>query len=210
MKQEPNSRRAAHADAREGIPASSGRGGRQITRDGRDDQPEDHQPYPWLRVSIDVDDGHAAAVIDPAQARHLAEHLGAWADSTQGQRSAAGRIPLDHLTSDQYDQLCDDLDRYRRAADPELQQRLEAAIRALGKSETELAQLRADIAACREQQWPQRLGQAEKALSRARAECDRIEAAVRANPQSPDFDGAYLAALGHILAALDEPKEPTP
>lgn len=31
MKQEPNSRRAARADARERIPASSGRGGRQET-----------------------------------------------------------------------------------------------------------------------------------------------------------------------------------
>lgn len=32
-------------------------------------------------------------------------------------------------------------------------------------------------------------------------ECDRIERAVRANPTSPDFDGAYLACLGHIRKA---------
>lgn len=40
------------------------------------------------------------------------------------------------------------------------------------------------------------------AVVRARAECDRIEAAVRTNPTAPDFDGAYLAALKHIRAAL--------
>jgi hypothetical protein len=39
------------------------------------------------------------------------------------------------------------------------------------------------------------------ALVRVLAECDRIERAVRANPTSPDFDGAYLAAIGHIRQA---------
>lgn len=39
-------------------------------------------------------------------------------------------------------------------------------------------------------------------VERVRAECDRIETAVRANPTNPDFDGAYLAAIGHICRAL--------
>ncbi|SDN18390.1 hypothetical protein [Streptomyces wuyuanensis] len=46
-------------------------------------------------------------------------------------------------------------------------------------------------------------------VSRVRAECDRIEAAVRANPKHPDFDGAYLAAIGHIRRALNPLKETT-
>lgn len=50
------------------------------------------------------------------------------------------------------------------------------------------------------------IAEALTAVERVRAECDRIEAAVRANPQDPDFDGAYLAAIGHIRAAL-EPQE---
>jgi len=51
--------------------------------------------------------------------------------------------------------------------------------------------------------WQERGDKAEAAVERVRAECDRIEAAVRANPQGPDFDGAYLAAIGHIRAALN-------
>lgn len=39
------------------------------------------------------------------------------------------------------------------------------------------------------------------ALVRVLRECDRIEHAVRAHPQDPDFDGAYLACLGHIRKA---------
>ena len=39
------------------------------------------------------------------------------------------------------------------------------------------------------------------ALVRVLDECDRIERAVRGNPQSPDFDGAYLACLRHIRKA---------
>lgn len=53
-----------------------------ITRDRRDDQPEDGTPWPWARLSIDAGDGHAAAVITPTQARHLAAQLTDWADST--------------------------------------------------------------------------------------------------------------------------------
>lgn len=54
-----------------------------ITRDGRDDQPADGVPWPWLRLSVDVPDGHAAAVLSPAQARHLAGLLTDWADSAE-------------------------------------------------------------------------------------------------------------------------------
>lgn len=39
------------------------------------------------------------------------------------------------------------------------------------------------------------------ALVRVLNECDRIERAVRDNPTSPDFDGAYLACIGHIRDA---------
>lgn len=72
------------------------------------------------------------------------------------------RIPLDHLTSDQYDDLCGELERLRAdarqcaaqqwpqrlaraeaATDGELRRQLADAIRALGRSETELAGVRA-------------------------------------------------------------------
>jgi hypothetical protein len=58
-----------------------------ITRDGRDDQPADGTPYPWLRLSIDTEDDHAAVVLNPQQARYLAEQLTAWVDSTEGATS---------------------------------------------------------------------------------------------------------------------------
>jgi hypothetical protein len=45
--------------------------------------------------------------------------------------------------------------------------------------------------------------EAQTKLDTVRAECDRIETAVRANPKSPDFDGAYLSCLRHIRAVLD-------
>lgn len=56
-----------------------------ISRDGRDDQPEDGTPWPWLRVSVDPDDRTCGStvVIDPAQARHLAGLLTEWANNTQ-------------------------------------------------------------------------------------------------------------------------------
>ena len=53
------------------------------------------------------------------------------------------RIPLDHLTSDQLDQLYQRLDHAEAHADPELRDRLDAALTALGRAETELATLRA-------------------------------------------------------------------
>ncbi|WP_093803963.1 hypothetical protein [Streptomyces sp. Wb2n-11] len=56
-----------------------------ITRDGRDDQPEDGVPWPWLRVSVDPDDRtcEPTILLNPKQARHLADQLTAWADSTE-------------------------------------------------------------------------------------------------------------------------------
>lgn len=51
-----------------------------ITRDGRDDQPEDGRPWPWLRVHLVCGDADAV-LITPEQARHLAQQLTAWADS---------------------------------------------------------------------------------------------------------------------------------
>lgn len=55
------------------------------------------------------------------------------------------RIPLAQHTKASLDQLYDNLDQARILADPELHGRLTAAINALGKSETELANLRADV-----------------------------------------------------------------
>lgn len=55
-----------------------------ITRDGRDDQPEDGKPWPWLRLHLAVPGDDPAAVLNPAQARHLAEQLTGWADWAEG------------------------------------------------------------------------------------------------------------------------------
>ena len=82
------------------------------------------------------------------------------------------------MTSDQYDQLCDELDR-----------------------------LRADVAACRDQQWPQRLGQAEKRLARIRALADQWAKA------GPPPLGTSIARwvdrrLVELNTALDGPKRP--
>ena len=55
-----------------------------ITRDHRDNQPDDDRPWPWLRLSIDTQPDDPAVVINPAQARHLAGQLTAWADDTEG------------------------------------------------------------------------------------------------------------------------------
>lgn len=55
-----------------------------ITRDGRDDQPEDGTPWPWIRLHLaDVGDD-PAVILNPAQARHLAQQLTDWADWITG------------------------------------------------------------------------------------------------------------------------------
>lgn len=55
-----------------------------ITRDGRDDQPEGGRPWPWLRLDVFPDPviggQDPALLLAPAQARHLARLLTAWAD----------------------------------------------------------------------------------------------------------------------------------
>ena len=53
-----------------------------ITRDGRNDQPEDDNPWPWLRLSVN----DADVILDPAQARYLAEQLADWADRADSSR----------------------------------------------------------------------------------------------------------------------------
>ena len=60
------------------------------------------------------------------------------------------RLPLAQHTKAILDQLYADLDQARTLADPELHGRLTAAINALGKSETELATLRASVTRVRD------------------------------------------------------------
>lgn len=166
-----------------------------ITRDGRDDQPEDGTPYPWLRLSIDVDDGHAAAVIDPAQARYLAEQLTAWADQVDPPEFAGGqhwwihaeasrvsdRIPLDNLTSDALDALYDDRDRADKSARRALEQRQEMA------EERYI--------------WQQRGDRAEAALARVRALAEEWRKSGK-EPNAWIFMGDAATA---VVALLDEP-----
>ena len=54
-----------------------------ITADGRDDQPSDGPPWPWLRLHLDVVGDDPAVLIDPAQARFLATQLATWADRAE-------------------------------------------------------------------------------------------------------------------------------
>lgn len=53
-----------------------------ITRDGRDDQPEDGTPWPWLRLSLGMED----AVLDRGQVAKFYASLGAWLEQTGGDR----------------------------------------------------------------------------------------------------------------------------
>jgi len=50
-----------------------------ITRDGRDDQPEDGAPWPWLRYSLGQED----VVLDRAQVQGMWEVMGAWLEQTK-------------------------------------------------------------------------------------------------------------------------------
>jgi hypothetical protein len=61
-----------------------------ISRDGRDDQPEDGAPWPWLRLDLTVDGDDPCVLINPAQARHLAESLATWADQADPPEFAGG------------------------------------------------------------------------------------------------------------------------
>jgi hypothetical protein len=51
-----------------------------ITADARDDSPADGPPWPWLRLRLTVDGDDPTVLINPAQARFLAEQLATWAD----------------------------------------------------------------------------------------------------------------------------------
>ena len=51
-----------------------------ITRDGRDDQPEDGRPWPWMRLSVDGVD----KVLDRGQVLKAWESMGAWLEQTGG------------------------------------------------------------------------------------------------------------------------------
>jgi hypothetical protein len=62
-----------------------------ITRDGRDDQPEDGRPWPWLRLHLVVDSDDPCVLINPAQARHLAEQQHTWADEVDPPEFASGQ-----------------------------------------------------------------------------------------------------------------------
>lgn len=57
-----------------------------ITADGRDDQPSDGAPWPWLRLHFfDVPGDDPAVLLDPGQARFLATQLTTWADRAEQQ-----------------------------------------------------------------------------------------------------------------------------
>lgn len=51
-----------------------------ITRDGRDDQPEDGTPWPWLRLSVN----EADTVLHARQAREVRDALTAWLEQVDG------------------------------------------------------------------------------------------------------------------------------
>ena len=78
-----------------------------ITRDGRDDQPEDGAPWPWLRLSLDGLPGDdPAIVINPAQARYLAGQLTVWADRAEGTpRPLTGRKTASTITDAELEAL---------------------------------------------------------------------------------------------------------
>lgn len=49
-----------------------------ITRDGRDDQPENGRRWPWLRLSLDVPGDDPTVILNPDQVRHLRDQLDTW------------------------------------------------------------------------------------------------------------------------------------
>jgi hypothetical protein len=58
-----------------------------ITADGRDDSPADGPPWPWLRLDLTADGDDPCVLINPAQARFLAEQLATWADRAEGKQT---------------------------------------------------------------------------------------------------------------------------
>jgi hypothetical protein len=78
---------------------------------------------------------------------------------------------------------------------------LDGAPIAAEAAEAEVARLRADIAGCRAQQWPRRLGHAEKKLRAAEAAIERVRGYVE---HAPAADGPTIGlSPGYILALLD-------
>lgn len=74
-----------------------------ITRDGRDDQPEDGIPWPWLRVSVNEGD----AVLNVAQVRAAWESMGAWLEQVDPDgppklTAEEARAEVDRLSNDLY------------------------------------------------------------------------------------------------------------
>lgn len=118
------------------------------------------------------------------------------------------RHTADTITDNDLDQLYARVDFYEAAA-ARMRDRAEVATVRQTRAEQRAEQAEAD-----RDRWQAGLETAEvqlehhrRTLDRVRAECDRIEAAVRDNPTSPDLTGGYLACLRHIRAALDDPKE---
>jgi predicted house-cleaning noncanonical NTP pyrophosphatase (MazG superfamily) len=75
-----------------------------ITRDGRDDQPQDDAPWPWLRMSLNHCGADPTVILSPDQARHLARQLADWADSAAAGHASrprtdpeAGKLVRDYV-----------------------------------------------------------------------------------------------------------------
>ena len=62
-----------------------------ITADARDDSPADGPPWPWLRLHLTPVGDDPCVLINPAQARHLAEQLAGWADQADPPEFAGGQ-----------------------------------------------------------------------------------------------------------------------
>lgn len=54
-----------------------------ITADGRDDQPSDGPPWPWLRLHLDVPGDDPAILLDRAQVEFFRDQLTAFLDQTE-------------------------------------------------------------------------------------------------------------------------------
>lgn len=59
-----------------------------ITRAGRDDQPEDDAPWPWLRLSVN----QADVVLDRGQVQGMYASMGAWLDQTDPEGTNQGAV----------------------------------------------------------------------------------------------------------------------
>ena len=57
-----------------------------ITADGRDDQPPDGPPWPWLRLNLDVAGDDPTVLLDPEQVRFLRDQFTAWLDRVEGKQ----------------------------------------------------------------------------------------------------------------------------